>query len=139
MKQDASGKPKPFLTKERKIIITTLIIATVSVVSLLAYLDYLDSLVTPDIVIQTQTPEPENTYNVDMSKFDIADFGKCVKLLIDYTKLTPYQGETDRNTLDDIKQNDILSQYNELNCSLVENQLSQTPEYKHRNDLPVQP
>ena len=77
-------------------------------------------------------PEIPNPINTD--KFNIANFDRCVKLLIDYVQSFPFPGDK-LDTQGQIKQNDILSQYNNLNCPLVEDQLSQTPQYKNRNNL----
>ena len=77
-------------------------------------------------------PEIPNPINPD--KFNVANFDRCVKLLIDYVQSFPFPGDK-LDTQGQIKQNDILSQYNNLNCPLVEDQLSQTPQYKNRNNL----
>ena len=77
-------------------------------------------------------PEIVNPINPD--KFNVANFDRCVKLLIDYVQSFPFPGDK-LDTQGQIKQNDILSQYNNLNCPLVEDQLSQTPQYKNRNNL----
>mgnify|MGYP001564307289 FL=1 len=76
-------------------------------------------------------PEIANPINPD--KFNVANFDRCVKLLIDYVK-TYGIFESTQSKEDKIKLNDILSQYNDLNCPLVENQLSQTDQYKNRNN-----
>ena len=77
---------------------------------------------------------PEITNPINPDKFNIANFDRCVKLLIDYVQSFPFPGDK-LDTQGQIKQNDILSQYNNLNCPLVEGQLSQTPQYKNRNNL----
>ena len=76
---------------------------------------------------------PEITNAIEPDKFNVANFDRCVKLLIDYVK-TYGIAEVTHNSADKFKLKDILSQYNDLNCPLVENQLSQTDQYKNRND-----
>ena len=76
---------------------------------------------------------PEITNPINTDKFNVANFDRCVKLLIDYVKTYGVFDST-KDSTEKIKLNDILSQYNDLNCPLVENQLSQTDQYKNRND-----
>ena len=77
-------------------------------------------------------PKITNAMNPD--KFDINNFDECVKLLIDYVKSVEIFDSTKTST-NKIKVNDIMAQYDSLNCPLVESQLSQTDQYKNRNDL----
>ena len=100
------------------------------------YVIYYVSVNQPEVEPTQQSPPnviPEIKNPIESDKFNIANFDRCVKLLIDYVQSFPFPGDK-LDTQGQIKQNDILSQYNNLNCPLVEDQLSQTPQYKNRND-----
>ena len=118
--------------KHLVLLIALSIIIASGVVVILYFNDWNGNKGVTEFVKGDVVPEPQKE-PIKSEKFDITNFGKCVRLLIDYVKNTPYMGEK-LDTPTEIKLNDILSQYNELNCPLVEDQLSQTPSYKHRND-----
>ena len=90
--------------------------------------------VIPVVINEPEQEEKEMELAKD-TRFDVANFDRCVGLLIDYTGVHDSTDEAIQ-TLNEIKKADILADYYELNCNLVENQLSQTDAYKHRNDLP---
>ena len=122
---------KPILDKK-----TILFLIGITVIGLSIYV-VLNIYFPDEPEITQQSPPnvmPEIINPIEPNKFNVANFDRCVKLLIDYVKIYGIFDSTQSST-DKIKLNDILSQYNDLNCPLVENQLSQTDQYKNRNNL----
>ena len=122
---------QPILTKR-----VILFLVAVIVIGSFAYIILNIYYPIPESEITQQSPPsviPEITNAIEPDEFNIANFDRCVKLLIDYVKTYGVFDST-QSSADKIKLNDILSQYNDLNCPLVENQLSQTDQYKNRND-----
>ena len=125
------NQPKHFPTNKQFLLIIFGIAIIGVVVMVLIYVS--DQ---PEVETTQQSPPSvisEITNPINPDEFNIANFDRCVKLLIDYVKTYGIFESTQSNA-DKIKLNDILSQYNDLNCPLVENQLSQTDQYKNRND-----
>jgi hypothetical protein len=123
---------KPILTKRVILFLVAVIVVGSSAYVILNVYDPLE-VIEP---AQQSPPNviPEITNPIKSEKFNIADFDRCVKLLIEYVQTSPFPGDK-LDSQDQIKLNDILSQYEGLNCPLVEDQLSQTPQYKNRNSL----
>ena len=126
------NKPKPLLSKNVVWSLIGTLIIGISVYAVMNFYDPLEAIEPTQQSPPSVIPEITNPINPD--KFNIANFDRCVKLLIDYVQSFPFPGDK-LDTQGQIKQNDILSQYNNLNCPLVEDQLSQTPQYKNRNNL----
>ena len=128
-----SDEQVPFLTRN-KLLIISVIISISLVVSVLVYLNFQVDDVIPVVIKEPELVEKEIELVKD-TRFNVANFDICVELLIDYTGVHDSTDEAIQ-ALNEIKKADILADYYELNCNLVENQLSQTDAYKHRNDLP---
>ena len=125
-----TAEQKPFLIRNKTIIIS-IIIPIVLALTVLVYLNY---TIEPVVPITVNEPVKEQIEFAKDAMFNVANFDRCVGLLIDYTGVHDSTDEAIQ-TLNEIKKADILADYYELNCNLVENQLSQTDAYKHRNDL----
>ena len=128
-----SDEQVPFLTRN-KLLVISVIISISLVVSVLVYLNFQVDDVIPVVIKEPEPVEKEMELAKD-TRFNVANFDICVGLLIDYTGVHDSTDEAIQ-ALNEIKKADILADYYELNCNLVENQLSQTDAYKHRNDLP---
>ena len=132
-----SDEQVPFLTRN-KLLIISIIISISLVVSVLIYLNFQVDDVIPVVIKEPEPVEKEMELAKD-TRFNVANFDICVGLLIDYTGVHDSTDEliqASNEASNEIKKADILADYYELNCNLVEIQLSQTDAYKHRNDLP---
>ena len=126
-----TSEQKPFLVRNR-IIIIPIIISISLVLSVLVYLNF---TVEPVVTVAVNEPIQKELEPAKDTRFNVANFDRCVGLLVDYTGV---HDSTDEATqvLNEIKKSDILVDYYDLSCNLVENQLSQTDAYKNRNALP---
>ena len=126
------NQPKHFPTNKQFLLIIFGIAVIGVVVIVLIYVS--DQ---PEVESAQQSPPnviPEITNAMNPDKFDINNFDKCVMLLIDYVKSVEIFDSTQSST-NKMKVNDIMAQYDSLNCPLVESQLSQTDQYKNRDNL----
>ena len=128
-----SDEQVPFLTRN-KLLIISVIISISLVVSVLVYLNFQVDDVIPVVIKEPEPVEKEMELAKD-TRFNVANFDRCVDLLIDYVGVHDSIDE-ELQALNEIKKSNILVDYYDLNCNLVENQLSQTDQYKNRNALP---
>src|SRR3990167_4341848 len=117
-----SDEQVPFLTRNKLLVISVIISISV-VVSVLVYLNFQVDDIIPVVIKEPEPVEKEMELAKD-TRFNVANFDRCVELLIDYTGVHDSTDEAIQ-ALNEMKKADILENYYELNCNLVENQLSQ--------------